>query len=253
MNVQKLSKIAAPPIVEAVVDFDCDMPIELDLRKQQVFILKEVSPEYPRVEPIHRVDFSFQFDTSDITSEIEQSLEALRFHSEDGKQIIQYRRTGFSFNRLAPYSSFDDYSDEIQKRWMQFLQLAKPVVLRTLRLRYINTLNIPIKDGQVDLAQYLNSAVVLRENGLESGEFLLRLNVTDGRRLLNGVIVSVLQARTKTHAPVVVDIAVQKDLVCELDDMATIQEALDSLRSFKNNIFASVITKELLRTLEEAT
>jgi len=253
MDVSKLSQLKHPPIVEAVVDFDCDMPIAFDLSAQQEFILNEVSTEYPKVQPLHSLDFLLRVDPADPSSKVEQSIEALRFHSANSKQIIQYRRTGFTFNRLAPYSSFDDYTDEIQKRWMQFLTLAKPVVLRTLRLRYINTLLIPINNGEVDLVRYLSSAVVLRDNGLVSGDFLLQLNVSDKSGLLNGVVSSVLQARTETHAPVVVDIAVQHDVVCELADMKTILESLNSLREFKNKIFASVITEDCLKMLEKST
>lgn len=252
MGLSALSKLSKPPIVEAVVDFDCDMPLDFDLRKEQIRIQEAVSSNYPTLEPIHKTDFLLNLTPGDATSEVSQSLEALRFRTSDGNQLIQYRNSGFSFNRLAPYTSFDEYAGEIVKRWEQFLQLAKPVVLRTLRLRYINSLSIPIEDGWGDFQKYLNCVAVLKGNGLESGEFLLRLNVADGSGSLSGIVVSSSLPPTKSHIPVTIDIAVQKDVTCELDDLVTIQKTLTSLRIFKNQIFASMITEALLQKLEEA-
>lgn len=250
MDVTALSKLRNPPIVEAVVDFDCDMPLHYDLSKEHDRIKQDLFEDYPNVEPIHKTAFSFQFDPALPKSEIEQSLEAIRFRSQDSKQIVQYRNSGFSFNRLAPYSSYEDYAGEILDRWMQFVQLANPVVLRTLRLRYINSLNLPIAVGGKEYQKYLNCAVVLEGDGFRSDDFLLRLNVASDTEPINGVVVSVAQPRTRTHSPVTLDVAVQMDVACEVDDVNAIQSSLESLRRFKNRLFASVITSDLLALLE---
>lgn len=253
MDVSNLSRLKHPPIVEAVVDFDCDMPVNFDLASLQETLAGALSSTYPQKQLIHQVGFKFQVNPTNPSSTAEQALDALRFRNEEGNQIVQYRRTGFSFNRISPYTSFDDHLLEIKERWMQFVELAKPVVLRTLRLRYINSLNIPIVSGEVDIVRYLNGAAVLQGNGIASGEYLLQLNVTDESKLLEGVVVSNLQASSGSHVPVVIDIAVQRGLDCELDDMRTIVESLNSLREFKNKIFASMITEECWRMLKEST
>jgi uncharacterized protein (TIGR04255 family) len=128
--------------------------------------------------------------------------------------------------------------------------LANPVVLRTLRLRYINSLNIPIAVGGIEYQKYLKCAVALEGDGFRSDDFLLRLNVASDTDPINGVVVSVSQLRTRTHAPVTLDVAVQLDVAFEVDDFSAIQTSLESLRRFKNRIFASVITSNLLELLE---
>ena len=68
---------------------------------------------------------------------------------------MQVRAQGYSFNRLAPYTSMDDYLPEIERTWNLFLKLMSPVQLRVVRLRYINRILLPLTNGQVELEQYL--------------------------------------------------------------------------------------------------
>ncbi len=244
MDVTTLAKLRRPPIVEAVVDFDCDMPLGFDLGKQREVFTEAVKEAYPTREVLYRADVTIEGSPEGASSNVERGIGVLRFRSADRAQLVQYRDSGFTFNRLAPYTSFDDYSDEITRCWVQFVEVAKPVVLRRLRLRYINELSIPLHEGMADYARYINCAAALADKSLKSGEFLTRINVADAATSLTGVVVSASRQHTATHAPVIVDIAVQTDMTCELSDLTTIRWSLDLLRRFKNRIFASVITQD---------
>ncbi|MBU3678897.1 MAG: TIGR04255 family protein [Candidatus Kapabacteria bacterium] len=248
MDASSLSKLKHPPIVEAVVDFDCDMPQDYDLERVQSDLAVALSADYPSVEQIRRADVTLNVDEA--TSGVTKSLDALRFRNATNDQIVQYRASGFSFNRLSPYRSFDDYTPEIRNRWIQFVELVKPVLLRTLRLRYINMVNVPFDRGAVELSRYLNCAVALNDNDVSSGGYLSRLSVLDSKSDLSGVVLSVSQPPTATHVPVIIDIAVQTEMRCELDDNNTINFSLELLRGFKNRVFASSITDEMFSELE---
>ena len=77
---------------------------------------------------------------------VRRGIQALQFLHADEKQLVQVRAQGFSFNRLAPYTSLDDYLPEIERTWHLFVGLASPVQIRVVQLRYIN--RIPCRRGR---------------------------------------------------------------------------------------------------------
>ncbi len=68
---------------------------------------------------------------------------------------MQVRAQGFSFNRLAPYSSLDDYLPEIERTWRLYVDLVSPTQIRFIRLRYINRILLPMAEKKVDLDEFL--------------------------------------------------------------------------------------------------
>jgi uncharacterized protein (TIGR04255 family) len=61
----------------------------------------------------------------------------------------------FSFNRLAPYTTLDDYLPEIERAWLLYVDLVSPVQIRVIRLRYINRMLLPMPANQLDLDEFL--------------------------------------------------------------------------------------------------
>ena len=55
-----------------------------------------------------------------ITACAKRAIQSLQFLHEDEKQLVQVMAQGFSFNRLAPYTSLDDYLPVIQRTWELF-------------------------------------------------------------------------------------------------------------------------------------
>jgi len=103
-------KLANAPIVEAVLDIDCDMP-----PGQQITSLEDpgrifLGDHYPRIEKQYYAEHRIEKkpDAPPSVSAIDRGIQALRFFQEDRKQLIKVRVQGYSFNRLAPYTSLDD-------------------------------------------------------------------------------------------------------------------------------------------------
>src|SRR6266851_3993285 len=149
-------KLASPPIVEAVVDIDCDMPPGLDIKALESTARDAFQAQYPkfRTQLIHEHQFKQEIGAPPEMS-VRSGVQALRFFQEDEKQLVQVRTQGFSFNRLAPYSSLDDYLPEIERTWRLYVDLASPVQIRVIRLRYINRILLPMTANKVDLDEYL--------------------------------------------------------------------------------------------------
>jgi uncharacterized protein (TIGR04255 family) len=114
-------RLDRPPIIEAVVDITCDLPPGLDLTALQDRAKAAFRDAYPRAgrQVVQSHEFSAQPEKPPEFA-MRQKIGALMFRSEDEKQVVQVRLEGYSFNRLAPYSSLDDYLPEINARTQPF-------------------------------------------------------------------------------------------------------------------------------------
>jgi len=142
-------QLAHAPIVEAIIDIDCDMPPGFDIDALEAPAREIFQPQYP----LKRRKYSQLFKIEQRSEEMpavhsaQPALEALQYLRNDEKQLVQVRMQGYSFNRLAPYTSLDDYLPEIQRTWNLFVRLAMPIRIRAVRLRYINCILLPGKNG----------------------------------------------------------------------------------------------------------
>src|SRR3989304_10149994 len=130
-------KLRTPPIVEAVFDVDCDLPPGFDLVALEGPTRAKFGDQYPKLQTQFIQEFEIRAD-ADATPNMStrRAVQAFQCRQEDEKQLVQVRAQGFSFNRLAPYSSLDDYLPEIERTWRLYIELAKPVQIRLIRLRY---------------------------------------------------------------------------------------------------------------------
>ena len=155
-------KLTNPPIIEAVLDIDCDMPPDLDIAKLEPVAFPRLKDQYPEISNLYRQQITAKLDAPEKAS-IQGSIEAIRFLHKDKKQIVQLRREGFSFNRLAPYEGFDAYQAEIERVWKIFLPLVKPRQVKGIKLRFINRILLPTADNNLNLIDYMSVGSSLPE------------------------------------------------------------------------------------------
>ena len=245
MNGLQLS-LASAPIVEAVVDIDCDMATQTDVDALDVAAGAALADRYPT--PRRRMLSEHQISAAPnqplaVTSR--QGLQALQYFSADEKQLIQFRPAGFSFNRLAPYTSLDDYLPEIERTWRIFVDIARPVVCRTVRLRYINRIEVPMVDGRVEIHDYLKLAPKLAdEERLIFAGFFNQHSVLEPATGSQVNIVFATQPPAGDRLPIIFDIEAFKEVACDPGDWLTISGRIQSLRSLKNLVFANSLTEK---------
>lgn len=134
-----------PPIVEAVIDIECDFAADFDLKSIEEPLGQAFLGTYPKAQTQLLQEFSFAMKTGEpVDQSARQALQAFRFMHDDGTQLVQARTTGYSFNRLAPYSSLDHYLPEIRRTWELYRAVAKPIQIRAVQLRYINRILLPM-------------------------------------------------------------------------------------------------------------
>lgn len=244
---EAIPKLGAAPIIEAVVDIDCDMPANIDMEALNSVAVTLLADKYPTARRRLLSEHVFSGDTEGALSVQSRQLQALQYLSADERQLVQFRPNGFSFNRLAPYGSLDEYLPEIQRTWSVFVETAKPVLGRAVRLRYINRIRLPLIDGEVNLSNYLKIAPRLPdEQRLKLGGFLTQQSVIEASSGNQANIVLATQAREGNALPIIFDIEAVTDMASELGDWAAISGKIQSLRLLKNLVFRDSLTQKCL-------
>jgi uncharacterized protein (TIGR04255 family) len=236
------------PIVEAVVDIDCDLPPGVDIETLDAAGRAAFVDHYPKAQRrlISEHELLMQPGQPPAVKSRE-GLQALQYFAEDGKQLVQVRPNGFSFNRLAPYTTLDDYLPEIERTWRVFLTLVRPVVCRTVRMRYINRIELPMINGRVDLDKYLKLAPRLADDQrLALAGFFDQQTVVEPTTGNQATIVFATQPPASSRLPVIFDITAFKLGDVEPGDWAAISGRIAELRDLKNLIFRNSLTPECL-------
>ena len=248
MNAAAL-KLRNPPIVEAVVDIDCESPPGFDLTALEGPARERFRDRYPKFNKrfLHELEIE-QKAEAPLKLSARQAVQALQFLHDDERQLVQVRAQGFSFNRLAPYSSLDDYLPEIKRTWQLYVEMATPVETRNVGLRYINRILLPTEAGKVELDEFLKIGPRLAgEEALELTGFLIQHAAVekDTGHQVNLVLTS--QAPENEKLPVIFDIGVTTPLREEPGNWPAIRQTVDSLRRLKNRIFQDTLTDKCLQ------
>lgn len=239
-------KVPKPPIVEAVVDIDCDLPPKTDIRSLETPARERFSSEYPEVKTRLLLEDEFQTkDDERPQAKTRRDVQGYMFLQEDGKQLVQVRGEGYSFNRLAPYSSLDDYISEIRRTWTLYLEVARPVQVTTIRLRYINKINLPVGGDKVDLDDYLKLGPRLPdEEQLMLKGFLIQYAA--GETGTGNEVKTILTSQNPEGAklPIILDITASHGIRLNPEDWDGILVAIQSLRKLKNKVFWKTLKEE---------
>ncbi len=236
------------PIIEAVVDIDCDMPSDFTLAAVEAEATNRFLDAYPETKKSFLQQQQIQFrpqEPPQVTAT--QALRALQFFSGDSLQLVQVRSNGYSFNRLRPYSSLDDYLPEIQRTWQLFVELAAPVQVRKIALRYINRILLPMEAGRVPLDRYLRLGPRLPEE--HEFTYLGFLNQYSAIEPGSGNALTITltsQPMEQQGLPLIFDIETRREFGAQPGNWDELKKVILSLRKLKNRVFKRTLSEECL-------
>lgn len=238
-----------PPIVEAVIDINCDLPPNFDLGAVQEQAHEALRSQYPEVRKGYRHEARVEIATERPANlSMLPSLQSLQFRQADGCQVVQFRTQGYSFNRLAPYTRLTDYLPEIQRTWIIMADTCHPVFIRNLRLRYINRFLLPSGKNTSDLPDYLRlSSQLPASSRLVTQESLQHLRLQDEESDSDGVIVLKIQPVEEDRLPIILDIAVGGPMNVTPPAWETIISRMAQLRELKNRLFSLTLQESCLQ------
>lgn len=248
-----MPKLKNAPIIEAVLDIDCDMPPGQEISTLEASARASFQPQYPKFQTIFNQELRLEpkLGAPAQVSTLHK-MQGLQFLQDDGRQLVQVRTQGFSFNRLAPYSTLDDYLQEMERTWNLFVKLASPVQVRVIRLRYINRILLPKPGVKVQLDDYLKIGPHLPdEEKFELIGFLHQHAAVEVETKNQVNIILAAQPPENDMLPLIFDITAASATTQEPGNWAAIAEKIQSLRHLKNRVFRNTITEKCISLFQQ--
>ena len=239
------------PITEAVVDFRVSLP--RDFRPDRLREARErLAREYPR--PVERKGMEARFEiaggqrkepeTRDLGSQ------GVLLRTEDEKNVAQFRVDGFTFNRLKPYTCWEQILPEALRLWSVYVELAKPQSVTRVALRYINHMNLPSPGVKLD--DYIVTSPRLPTSSVPQilSSFATRVALEYPERRMMARVIQVLEVGVETPAPsLLFDIDVYRTGNFEVST-TLMGKILDDLHEYKNDIFFGSLTERFVEMFE---
>ena len=237
------------PIVEAIIDFRVKLSAKFEV-KTFASIKGLVGDSYPQMEERREFEAGVKINGKRVQHVVEEKgLQGYFFKSKDGRNVAQFRKDGFTFSRLKPYTEWQDVLAEAKKLWRLYRDEACPDLVTRIAVRYINQLDIPLPIK--DLEKYLKAPPVIPRNApQELHQFLTRVTVRDPRSDIMAHIIQALERGPKRDCvTVILDIDVFKQKESGFVELE-IWQIFKQLRDLKNRIFFDSITEETASLFE---
>lgn len=239
------------PIIEAIISFHCDPMPGLSMDTLEPEVRKSFATSYPTMETLKAQKFEFAFGQDLPPAEAPpvsgmESIEAYRLSSSDGKQLIQLRAGTMHFNRLARYTSLDDYKAEIATAWNTYREIFQPVVVNRISVRYINRIELAFEDPSqksIELGDYFTTSPAnIPGNGLAlMGLFQSFSLLCPESKAIAKTTIST-EKTTDAGGSLLLDIEASLNVSSPPNDFSEFERTLETLRDLKNQIFHSTLT-----------
>ena len=112
------------PIAEALIDLRVQLPVDFDIKSFEV-LKNKLNKEYPYVEEQRSFQGKLGLESGKPISEIfDRGHIGYIFKSNDELNIAQFRIDGFTFNRLKPYTTWEDIHDKTEQLWNDYISIG---------------------------------------------------------------------------------------------------------------------------------
>jgi uncharacterized protein (TIGR04255 family) len=238
------------PIKEALIDLRVKLPPDFNVKRFEPAkgILRKRFPKC-KERRAFKGGFGMEDGRPIVETPIDLGVDGYIFTSSDEKKTVQFRKDGFTYNRLKPYTSWEDVLSEAKELWQLYVESSGAQIITRIAVRYINDLKIPLPIR--DFSDYLTVPPRIPDNIPQlCRSFFSRVVVHDTSREIDANIIQSLETGAGPEfATIIIDIDVYKRM--ELDTVRDeIWQVFEQLRDLKNNIFFGSITEETARMFE---
>jgi uncharacterized protein (TIGR04255 family) len=240
-------RLNAAPIEEAIIHWQAQAvkwPSGTLLQQK----LQEIFTEYPDYAGIQ--EFTAQTGAENGTSTDSRSLaqwKGLRLRNSENTYAAQFTSQGVIFSRLAPYEHWDSFKNEAKRFWDAFLEIAEPVSIQRLGVRYINRIQL---DSDEEPAKYVrNVKPYLPKLNAPVETFFYQdvYRIPDHPYLVNWICTREQSPSPDTpQGDLILDIDVFADGQFLLDE-GTLELRLKEMRWLKDKVFFSCITEDAIK------
>lgn len=239
--------LTRPPAREALIDiqFAPDVPREVVESFAQA-----TAPRFERMSPMFQAAFGFMLGPSAQAQQPPPPLvtSGYRLESSNPPHVVNCRTGGYTFSRLAPYSSWDELRGAAKREWDEFSERLGDAIVRRIAVRYINELKLPMPLR--DFSEYLTCPPDIPDVLPQAvTSFLQRVVIPDVESDCVSIVNQVLEGPPPAPGaplPVILDIDVFRVVEIPVRESERIWNGLDQLRVQKNKMFFAHITDRLV-------
>ncbi|MFN0242275.1 MAG: TIGR04255 family protein [Planctomycetota bacterium] len=239
-NVRRLMR---PPITEVVVDLRVALPQDSGPVRFEALqdALRGSFPGH-HIRNTHQVRVELRPDQSSVLQE-RDPVDVHVFATADERELVQASSEGFTFNRLAPYTSWEHVRKRAYAAWTEYVRVVAPASVSRMAIRTINRIPIPRPVG--DLRDwFLTSPDVASTLPFAVRELLMRVVLVDPE---TQIVANVLEASDvpQPHEPNAIPFIFDIDVYRLGDhraDGVEVWEWLERIREHKNRIFFESLT-----------
>lgn len=232
------------PLIEAVIDvtFRSQLAPELilDLRALLATSYASYSEDVVR---------AFHVDLETETASIQPTGAIYRFVGEDSSEIALLRPNGFASSQLAPYRCWEDLFSRFARDTTKLCDAAHMEPAR-IATRFINRIDVPMKDGIAEHEEYLAVNIRLPDKVKGIGPFQLGFQLYSAEQKAEIVIQSsVVEPAIEGVASFTLDIDVARSRDVPTD-WSECLKIISSFRDLKNYYYRALLTSKALEEFE---
>ncbi len=205
--------------------------------------------KFPKSEIKKGVEVTFEINPDKVVpSKPREFSPGYFFTKHDNTEILQFRSDGFTFNRLPPYTSYDELIPQIREYWILYKSISAPKLISRVALRFINS--IPLGKGKIHVEDYISVGPLIPEGLPEDiSSYFSRLTIEYYEKGIAAHVVQRLSIEDDKTVVLYLDIDAYKKNTLEPND-TQLFESFNGLREFKNLVFFSFLTERTVKELE---
>jgi uncharacterized protein (TIGR04255 family) len=210
-------------------------------------VLAEKFPAYPQSSPIQGMALMATMSMTNDAPVVEHQKRAflgLRLTSKDGRYIVQFMRDGFLFSRTQPYEHWSPFAAAAKEAWQIFNEIAAPVEIQRLGVRFINHLSSASPEN---LRDHLQEPPTCPSN-LPLKEFVYQSTFAVPGHPFGVRVIKVMQPsmpELQRASGLFLDIDVYSTTAIA-NEPAALDDALVKMRWLKNKVFFTLLTEEAI-------
>jgi len=239
-----------PPLIEALCEFRFAGGSPWDGTVPGL-VYEQLHEQFPKRKQVRAIEMQIT-PSEKGTEQVVRPSERVHLLQEDGQAVVQVGANVLVVNCLHPYPSWERFSQLIGRAFSAYREAAQPGRLATIGLRYINRIEVPT--GEADLERYFEFRPFLGPRLPQSiDSFLVGVSVpyAEGHDRLRLELTSVSPSRKGA-------LAFRLDLHYSLvqGGAVPLDDALDWAETAHGRIeeaFESVISDDLRRTFFQRT
>lgn len=250
---KKFPHLRKAPVVEAVIEFRARTIAAWDETATAPRLKQAIAGEYPNVQTMQTFSLRASFALNSAAPPPEPPPPAehsagwggLRFTNSDSTQVAIFKREGFTFSRLRPYTRWNRVTRDALRLWAIQAEVSGATQIERIGVRFINRLEVPTQGLKFN--RYFTGFGSV-PGGLPLSNFVNHRTIEVPGHPYNIVLTQTTQPPTALDSNTIglitdIDVMSPHPIV---NDRRIIVGRLEEMRFLKNTVFFGSVTKQYL-------